>query len=89
MINPDMYVIKRKVWSNYGIDLLKSDNLIHWSSVTFDFLKGPLIFIEPESKSVYKDFFTVRRIWAPQIFWEKIIGGEMETKVDISFIILC
>ena len=70
MVNTDMCVAKSKVWNNYGIDLLKSDDLIHWSSVTFDFRKGPSIFMDPESNSVYKDFSSVSRVWAPQIFWD-------------------
>ena len=70
MVTTDMCVAKSKVWNNYGIDLLRSDDLIHWSSVTFDFRKGPSIFMDPKSESVYKDFSTVSRVWAPQIFWD-------------------
>ena len=32
MVTTDMCVAKSKVWNNYGIDLLRSDDLIHWSS---------------------------------------------------------
>ena len=49
MVNTDMCVAKSKVWNNYGIDLLKSLDLIHWTSVTFDFRKGPSIFFCPRS----------------------------------------
>ena len=70
MVNTDMCVAKTGVWNNYGIDLLKSDDLIHWSSVTFDFRKGPNIFLDPDSTSVYKNFSNVIRVWAPQIFWD-------------------
>ena len=70
MVNTDMCVAKTGKWSNYGIDLLKSDDLIHWTSVTFDFRKGPSIFMDPNSPSVYKDFSTISRVWAPQIFWD-------------------
>ena len=70
MVNTDMCVAKSKVWDNYGIDLLKSDDLINWTSVTFDFRKGPSIFMDPDSESVYKDFSAIRRVWAPQIFWD-------------------
>lgn len=35
---------KQSDWDNYGVDLLKSDDLIHWTSVSFDFRKGPDIF---------------------------------------------
>ena len=70
MVNTDMCVAKTQVWNNFGIDLLKSDDLINWTSVTFDFRKGPSIFMDPESPSVYRDFSTIIRVWAPQIFWD-------------------
>ena len=70
MVYTDMCVAKTQVWNNFGIDLLKSDDLINWTSVTFDFRKGPSIFMDPESPSVYKDFSSVCRVWAPQIFWD-------------------
>jgi len=54
---------------NYGIDLLKSDDLILWTSVTFDYRKGEGIFCDPKSPSPYKDFSTINRVWASQIFW--------------------
>ena len=52
---------------NYGINLLKSDDLIHWTSTTFDFRQGPGIFCDPQSPDVYKDYSTIKRVWAPQI----------------------
>lgn len=61
---------KKEAWDNYGIDLLTSDDLIHWKSVSFDFRKGKSIFSDPESESVYKDWSTINRVWAPQIFWD-------------------
>lgn len=70
MVTTDMKVAKSKVWDNYGIDLLRSDDLIHWESVTFDFREGPSIFCDPESPDVYNDWTTVNRVWAPQIFWD-------------------
>lgn len=69
MVTTDMCVAKSKKWDNYGIDLLRSDDLINWKSVTFDFRKGAGIFSDPESPDVYKDWSTVNRVWAPQIFW--------------------
>jgi hypothetical protein len=63
-------VAKSHKWDNYGIDLLKSDDLIHWTSVTFDYRKGTTIFSNPEAESVYKDWSTINRVWAPQIFWD-------------------
>ena len=56
-------------WYNYGIDLLTSDDLIHWESTTFDFREGPAIFSDPESPDPYENYATVARVWAPQIFW--------------------
>ena len=71
---------KQSDWDNYGIDLLKSDDLIHWTSVSFDFRKGPYIFDKSISsppsqggaggESVYKDWSNINRVWAPQIFWD-------------------
>ncbi len=70
MVTTDMCVAKSHIWDNYGIDLLRSDDLIHWESVTFDYRKGTQIFCDPESKSVYRDWSTINRVWAPQIFWD-------------------
>ncbi|MCH5309691.1 MAG: glycoside hydrolase family 43 protein [Prevotella sp.] len=70
MVTTDMCVAKSHVWNNYGIDILKSDDLIHWTSVTFDYRKGTGIFSNPEAESVYKDWSTINRVWAPQIFWD-------------------
>lgn len=61
---------KKEAWDNYGIDLLTSDDLIHWKSTTFDYRKGVSIFSDPETPSVYKDWSTINRVWAPQIFWD-------------------
>ena len=69
MVCTDMCVAKSKKWENYGIDLLQSDDLIHWTSVTLDFRQGPAIFCNPEAKSVYRNWSAVCRVWAPQIFW--------------------
>ena len=35
---------KENDWDNYGIDLLRSDDLINWRSVSFDYRKGTSIF---------------------------------------------
>ncbi len=70
MVTTDMSNRKSRSWYNYGIDLLKSDDLINWTSVAFDFRKGTEIFCDPESKDVYNDFSTIKRVWAPQIFWD-------------------
>ena len=70
MVTTDMCVRKSKVWDNYGIDLLRSKDMLHWESVTFDFRKGASIFCDPESPDPYKDYSTINRVWAPQIFWD-------------------
>ena len=70
MVTTDMCVAKSKVWDNYGIDLMTSKDLIHWESVTFDYRKGTGIFCNPQAESVYKDWSTINRVWAPQIFWD-------------------
>jgi len=70
MVTTDMCVAKSRVWDNYGIDLLKSDDLIHWTSVTFDYRRGDSIFCDPQSPSPYKNWATINRVWAPQIFWD-------------------
>ena len=61
---------KKAEWDNYGIDLLTSDDLIHWQSKTFDYRQGRSIFCNPEAESVYKDWSTINRVWAPQIMWD-------------------
>ena len=56
-------------WDNYGIDLLKSKDLTNWTSVTFDFRKGMQNFwVAATATSPYKDWSTINRVWAPQIF---------------------
>ena len=70
MVTTDMCVAKSHIWDNYGIDLLKSDDLIHWTSVTFDYRQGTGIFCDPQSPSPYKNWSTINRVWAPQIFWD-------------------
>lgn len=77
MVTTDMRVSsfrelgKASEWENYGIDLLVSDDMIHWESVTFDFRMGSSIFSNPDSKDVYEDWSTINRVWAPQIIWDE------------------
>ena len=71
MVTTDMCVAKSHKWDNYGIDLLKSDDLVNWTSVTFDYRKGPSIFSDgATATSPYRDWSTINRVWAPQIFWD-------------------
>lgn len=71
MVTTDMCVGKSKQWFNYGIDLLTSDDMIDWQSKTFDFRQGASIFSDPDSPDPYKDYSTIKRVWAPQIFWDE------------------
>ena len=59
---------KNSEWENFGIDLLTSDDLLHWQSTSFDFRRGMDAFCEGES--VYRDWSTVCRVWAPQVIWD-------------------
>ena len=61
---------KKATWDNYGIDLLRSDDLIHWQSKTFDYRQGTTIFCDPGSASVYRNWSTINRVWAPQVVWD-------------------
>ena len=76
MVTTDMNVARFKdlqkvaEWDNYGINLLRSDDLIHWESKTFDYRKGVSIFCNPEAESAYYDWSTINRVWAPQIMWD-------------------
>ena len=70
MVTTDMCVRISKIWDNFGINLMTSDDLIEWDSKTFDFRKGPAIFCDPDSPDPYKDYSTINRVWAPQIFWD-------------------
>ena len=70
MVTTDMCVRKSGKWDNYGIDLLRSKDMVNWTSVTFDFRKGAAIFCDPDSPDPYRDYSTINRVWAPQIFWD-------------------
>ena len=61
---------KQQEWDNYGICLLRSDDLIHWESKSFDYRQGTAIFCNPKDESVYKNWSAINRVWAPQIMWD-------------------
>lgn len=71
MVTTDMCNRKSRVWFNYGIDLLRSNDLVHWTSTTFDFRRGSEIFSDPQSKDWFADYSKINRVWAPQIIWDK------------------
>lgn len=45
MVTTDMCVAKSHKWDNYGIDLLKSEDLIHWSALLSTIVKAWRIFV--------------------------------------------
>lgn len=75
MTTTDMCNRKSGVWNNFGINLLRSTDLMHWTSVTFDFRKGKSIFSDPGvTTDLYKttaQYSRITRVWAPQVIWDK------------------
>lgn len=75
MTTTDMCVAKTGVWHNYGIDLLRSTDLIHWESTTFDFRQGKQIFSDPEAVTgcydTDEEYARINRVWAPQVIWDE------------------
>ncbi len=61
---------KKAEWDNYGICLLRSNDLIHWESTSFDYRQGTRIFCDEKAPSVYRNWETINRVWAPQIMWD-------------------
>ncbi len=71
MVTTDMSNRKSRSWFNHGIDLMKSNDLIHWTSVSIDFRRGKEAFSDPQSKDWFADYTKVNRVWAPQVIWDK------------------
>lgn len=69
MVTTDMSNAKSRSWFNHGINLYKSDDLLNWTSVTFDFRKGPEMFSDSSAADPYSDYSSIARVWAPQIIW--------------------
>lgn len=63
------------VWRNHGMNLLRSKDLIHWESSTFDFNQGKKIFSDPGvTTGAYdtdEEYAKINRVWAPQFIWDK------------------
>lgn len=63
------------VWNNYGINLLHSDDMVHWTSTTFDFRRGKSLFSDPDATTGCYDsdaaYAKIYRVWAPQFIWDK------------------
>ncbi|MDE5585962.1 MAG: hypothetical protein K2I92_06425, partial [Muribaculaceae bacterium] len=74
MTTTDMCNAKSGKWNNYGIDLLRSNDLVHWESSVFDFRKGKSIFSDSEAATdCYKtdeEYSKIDRVWAPQFIWD-------------------
>lgn len=63
------------VWHNYGMNLLRSDDMVHWTSTTFDFRQGKSIFSDPDATTGYyntdEEYAKIYRVWAPQFIFDK------------------
>lgn len=70
MVTTDMCWRNSGLWNNYGIDLLRSDDLIHWRSTTIDFRRGKEVFIDNGQPDIYRDYSKICRVWAPQVLWD-------------------
>lgn len=70
----DMCVAKSGVWNNYGMNLMQSTDLIHWTAHTFDFRKGKSIFSDSDATTgIYntdEEYAKITRVWAPQVIWD-------------------
>lgn len=75
MTTTDMQVAVSGSWYNRGMNLLRSDDLIHWESTTFNFTEGKKIFSDPDvNTGVYttdEEYARINRVWAPQVIWDK------------------
>lgn len=63
------------VWNNYGLNLLHSDDMVHWTATTFDFRRGKALFSDPEAETgcynSNSEYARIYRVWAPQFIWDK------------------
>ncbi len=69
----DMSNIKTGKWNNHALALLRSTDLIHWETASFDFNLGKSIFSDPTATTDgYKtdaEYAKIDRVWAPQFIW--------------------
>ncbi|MDE7347435.1 MAG: carbohydrate-binding protein [Muribaculaceae bacterium] len=74
MTTTDMCNANSGMWNNFGIDLLRSNDLVHWESSVFDFRKGKSIFSDKDATTdCYKtdeEYAKIDRVWAPQFIWD-------------------
>ncbi len=70
----DMCNAKSGAWNNYGLDLIRSTDLIHWEGTAIDFRKGKSVFSDPEATTdAYRtdaEYAKINRVWAPQWIWD-------------------
>lgn len=75
MATTDMCNRNSGAWSNHGIDLLRSSDLVHWESTAFDFHLGKKIFSDPEATvedfPTDADYAKMTQVWAPQFIWDE------------------
>lgn len=75
----DMKQQSSGVWNNYGLDLLRSQDLIHWECTTFDFRQGKRIFSDPDATTdayaTDEAYANINRVWAPQFIWDETANG--------------
>jgi alpha-L-arabinofuranosidase len=78
IVTTDMKEHASGVWKNYGIDLLRSTDMIHWEGTTFDFRKGTSIFSDASATDAAytsdAQYANIYRVWAPQVFWDSKAG---------------
>lgn len=84
MVTTDMCVRRSHKWDNYGINLLRSKDLIHWESTTFDFRKGPTIFCDGTTAQadLTKTGQQSTAYGPPRSFGIPTTHGAMERKAD-------
>lgn len=75
MTTTDMSNIRSGQWSNHGLDLLRSTDLVHWESTAFDFRLGKKIFSDPDVTvadgfKTDADYAKMTQVWAPQFIWD-------------------
>lgn len=74
MTTTDMKQHVSGVWNNRGLNLIHSEDLIHWTGVSFDFTLGKQIFSDPEAVTgcydTDEEYAKINRVWAPQVIWD-------------------
>lgn len=71
----DMSNINSGKWENHAIALLRSPDMVHWESTSFDFKLGKKIFSDPDATvtdgyATDEDYASITHVWAPQFIWD-------------------